>query len=167
MAKVDIYAVETAGASGFGEGRVYLGISDITSSGDFRLVVTGALPHPFLSTTAIDIGGFTSEFSPVCGDPDGDANYDLRLHEFPFNAKPNHKDLFVGYDYMVALAHSHQPDFRSIREVERAFDRAPVNNPDGRTGITLHVLPGERKPEIEPIRFLDRGPVTAYDFDGN
>lgn len=65
-------------------------------------------------------------------------------------ANPNHKDIFVQADYMTSQAlcipifgclfgHTHQPSLAAVALVTQAFANAPVNNPDGTTGITLHV----------------------------
>jgi len=50
-------------------------------------------------------------------------------------ASPNHKDIFVEADFMQF----HRPDPVAIANVATAFANAPVSNPDGTTGITLHV----------------------------
>ena len=78
-------------------------------------------------------------------DTDGDGVPDLTLP----GADPRHKDIFIEIDYMdCAVAggdcatgdtHSHQPKNAAITEVINAFANAPVNNPDGTTGIRLHV----------------------------
>jgi YVTN family beta-propeller protein len=65
-------------------------------------------------------------------------------------ANPDKKDIFVEVDYMVApglclplvgchFGHSHQPKPTAIARVVQAFADAPVANPDGSQGITLHV----------------------------
>jgi hypothetical protein len=53
-------------------------------------------------------------------------------------ADPLHKDVFVELDAMKGLALSHQ----ALGLVESAFADAPVSNPDGTTGINLHVDEG-------------------------
>jgi hypothetical protein len=50
-------------------------------------------------------------------------------------ASPNHKDIFVEADYMQF----HRPDPVAVNNVVTAFANAPVANPDGTTGIRLHV----------------------------
>jgi probable HAF family extracellular repeat protein len=62
-----------------------------------------------------------------------------------------HKDIFVQADWMENLGggcgptgcttpgHTHKPDPEAIALVTEAFAGAPVDNPDGTTGITLHV----------------------------
>jgi uncharacterized protein (TIGR03437 family) len=66
-------------------------------------------------------------------------------------ADPNHKDIFVQADYMVSsnafclpligciFGHTHKLQAAALALVTQAFANAPVNNPDGTTGITLHV----------------------------
>ncbi len=65
-------------------------------------------------------------------------------------ADPNRKDIFVEIDYMESpgfclpiigclFGHSHRPKPEAIAKVVEAFANAPVPNPDGSTGITLHV----------------------------
>ncbi len=57
-------------------------------------------------------------------------------------ADPLHRDLFVEVDWMVAPTHSHEPKPEALRKVIQAFDRSPVQNPDGTTGVHLHVDAG-------------------------
>jgi len=64
-------------------------------------------------------------------------------------ADPNHKDIFIQADYMTNQAtcippgclfgHTHQPTLAAVARVTQAFANAPVNNPDGTTGVRLHV----------------------------
>jgi hypothetical protein len=51
-------------------------------------------------------------------------------------ADPLHRDLFVEIDYYKDLA----PNAEVQRMLVQAFADAPLNNPDGKTGITLHLL---------------------------
>lgn len=204
---VDIYASATPHASGFGGSEVYLGeasvVSGATPSGEpdgtglpasFVLTLHGPLPSGlvYISATASDSQGATSEFSPVCGDPDGDGNpdsdndglcddweihgidydgdgsTDLALNEAPYNADPAHKDLFVEVDFMLAVSPSvgsYFPDLEALDDVVHAFDQAPVDNPDGNPGIHLHVtVDDDLLPETENIYFRSREPGAADDF---
>jgi beta-lactam-binding protein with PASTA domain len=106
--------------------------------------------------------------TPKCindgGDTDGDGlcdNWEKYGYMAPngafvnlpaMGANPMHKDIFVQTDYMVDLTvtcvagapsctfgHTHKPDPAAIAMLTAAFANAPVNNPDGKTGITLHV----------------------------
>lgn len=72
-------------------------------------------------------------------DHDGDGKVDVDLPKL--GAKVRKKDLFVAYAWMRAGARekeSHRPDAKVLDAVKQAFARAPVQNPDGSTGITLH-----------------------------
>jgi len=51
-------------------------------------------------------------------------------------ANENHKDIYVELDYMPF----HTPRSDSVNDVVTAFRNAPVWNPDGITGVTLHVV---------------------------
>lgn len=88
-------------------------------------------------------------------DSDGDGLWDS-WEEFGFDANndgivdvdlpamgadKNHKDIFIEIDYMVG-AHSHQPSAAALQTLINAFNGAPVDNPDGMTGIRLHVDAG-------------------------
>ncbi|MGC1375586.1 MAG: DNRLRE domain-containing protein [Anaerolineales bacterium] len=61
-------------------------------------------------------------------------------------ADPLHKDIFVELDYMV----DHQPKPAAIAKIVQAFANAPVSNPDGTTGIRLHVDYGPES-EMNPV----------------
>ena len=73
-AVIDVYASSTADPSGNGEGQVLLTGVGGSAPGIWNLVVSGPLTLPYLSATATDALGNTSEFSPVptAIDPDGD-----------------------------------------------------------------------------------------------
>ncbi len=105
--------------------------------------------------------------SPPCanegGDTDGDGlcdNWETNGYTAPdgtfvdlphMGANPMHKDIFVQADYMVSgsgvcgpngcagFGHTHKPKPNAMALVTEAFANAPVSNPDGKTGITLHV----------------------------
>jgi hypothetical protein len=77
-------------------------------------------------------------------DTDGDALLDgweanghMGVNLPAMGANPFHKDIFVEHDYMVG-AHSHMPSTTVLDRVRNSFAAAPVSNPDGRNGITLH-----------------------------
>ncbi len=83
-------------------------------------------------------------------DVDNDGIIDVDLPAM--GADPQHKDVFVEIDYMVdpgfcflgfcGFGHSHQPAPEAIEAIVDAFADAPVSNPDGTTGIRLHVDSG-------------------------
>lgn len=66
-------------------------------------------------------------------DHDRDGKVDVNLPAM--GADPYHKDVFVEVDWMT----NHHLDDAAIQQVVRAFASAPVANPDGRSGIALHV----------------------------
>ena len=165
-ATVDLYANSQVDASGFGPGEYYLGHTTPSASGVFTFAVVGPLPKPFVSATATDAGGSTSEFGPVCGDPDGNGNIDddgdglcddwelhgidfngdsisdLNLNLPPFNANPERKDIFVEADYMsFSNFHWDRPVDAALQRVVDAFNNAPVTNTIGQpNGIALHFV---------------------------
>jgi hypothetical protein len=72
-------------------------------------------------------------------DHDGDGTVDVPIHKR--GANPNRKDIFIAYAWMEASeseAVSHQPSKAVLKSVIKSFKQAPVSNPDGSTGITLH-----------------------------
>jgi uncharacterized repeat protein (TIGR01451 family) len=106
-------------------------------------------------------------------DFDGDGNIDLALNAAPFNANPQHKDLFMEVDYMACAAggcaagdvHTHQPQTGVLGDVAAAFAAAPVDNPDGVQGITLHAMQDEAIAERMQVLFLTDGPGNNDDFN--
>lgn len=61
-------------------------------------------------------------------------------------ADPLHKDIFVQVDYMVAADHTHKPKQESLKHIVASFAAAPVSNPDGRGGISIHIDAGATSP---------------------
>ena len=59
-------------------------------------------------------------------------------------ADPKHKDLFIQCDWMASETHTHKPKSDALRIVIEAFANSPVANPDGTTGIHLHVDAGPK-----------------------
>ncbi len=90
-------------------------------------------------------------------DMDGDQRPELKLHLF--GANPLRKDLFVEIDWIVPRqAGGYKPwtnEFAPFTPqwVAAMFAEAPVENPDGSTGITLHIDAGPGGAyEVEPTR---------------
>ncbi len=76
-------------------------------------------------------------------DLDNDGQIDLDLPAM--GADPQHKDIFLEIDYMVDQGtggHTHKPKSEALKKVIEAFANAPVSNPDGTTGIRLHIDAG-------------------------
>ncbi len=66
-------------------------------------------------------------------DADGDGDVDVDLPAF--GATPNKKDLFVEMDYMSGRLAS----TAAFDRIKAVFAAAPVSNPDGSTGIRIHL----------------------------
>ncbi|MCL4554606.1 MAG: DUF4114 domain-containing protein, partial [Actinobacteria bacterium] len=96
-------------------------------------------------------------------DADWDGTIDLPIHQAPFNANPNHKDVFLEIDWMQDATHDHQPKAGVVNAVVNAFANAPVGNPDGNNGITLHVDVSNSIAHSDHMR-LD-APAGVTDFD--
>jgi hypothetical protein len=64
-------------------------------------------------------------------------------------ADPQHKDVFIEIDWMgpeTAGGHTHEPKADAIQKIVDSFNDAPVSNPDGTSGIHLHVDYGPTSP---------------------
>jgi len=85
-------------------------------------------------------------------DADGNGSIDVDLPGM--GADYRHKDIFVEMDYMVRGSASNGlgPNAFVLSEIEDVFDAAPVTNPDGVTGIHIH---------------LDLDDLVPYDADLN
>lgn len=68
---------------------------------------------------------------------DGNNSVDVNLPAL--GANPLRKDLFVEADCVVAGNHSHCPSGAAMAQAVGSFVGAPVANPDGTSGVQLHV----------------------------
>ena len=75
------------------------------------------------------------EQSGVDTDNDGVNDIDLAA----LGANRLRKDVFLEADFVAAATHSHSPRLTAVSQVVAAFANAPVANPDGTTGIQLHI----------------------------
>ncbi len=103
-------------------------------------VVPGQLAY-FLGEAVSDQDGdgISDTWEHMAVDLDCDGVDDLDLPAM--GADYLHKDLFVEIDWMAAgpgEVESHQPKSQALDIVTEAFANAPVNNPDGLTGINVH-----------------------------
>ena len=101
-------------------------------------------------------------------DVNADGNYDLIL-----NTSINHKDLFIEVDHMdcavaqslcSGITHNHKLEPEAWQILIDSFNDAPVQNPDGINGVTLHLMEDEAIPEYTPINFYSRSPGPANDY---
>lgn len=144
----------TADASG---GDLAIALPDFTRD----LAIKAEFAGPSTQPQDTDGDGLADVWETNGIDGDGNGTIDLALHQPPYNADPQHKDIFIEVDYMAA----HAPQSGTLADVTTAFDNASVDNPDGTTGVRLHALLGESVTTIAPVIFLDRGPGAADDFD--
>lgn len=89
-------------------------------------------------------------FTPVSQSTSGSGSTsDLDLPAM--GATPDHKDVFVEVDWMVHRAcifslcvtlRSFAPNQQALTDVRNAFALSPVQNPDGTTGIRMHIDSG-------------------------
>jgi len=91
---------------------------------------------------------------------------------------PNRKDVFLEIDFMDCAAaggdcaagdtHTHQPNATVTGAVVQAFANSGVNNPDGSTGITLHidvsnVIPHQNFLNINGLCFAGGAGIGSFD----
>lgn len=75
--------------------------------------------------------------------PDGWELHGVNGVDLPgYGADPLHKDLFVEADYMTGAGHDHLLDYGHLQDIVNVFADAPVNNPDGTTGVNIHIDTG-------------------------
>jgi alpha-tubulin suppressor-like RCC1 family protein len=124
---------------------------------------TGILTY---RTTPVDVlldtdgDGLLDDWEINGYDANGDGIVDVNLPAM--GANPLRKDIFVEVDYMVDYGtcsagqctpgHSHRPSPVAIARVVGAFANAPVSNPDGSAGITLHVDVSEAIPHQDTVQ---------------
>ena len=118
-------------------------------------LINGELHAFLLSPPCLSAGGDT-DGDGLCDDWENNGYTDPVTHKFVdlphMGADARHKDIFVQADYMVDsnitvcsfqancdFAHTHKPNPVAIAQLTQAFANAPVQNPDGTTGINLHV----------------------------
>jgi Bacterial TSP3 repeat len=70
-------------------------------------------------------------------DSDGDGLSDTV--EAQLGSSPLHKDIFIEIDWFVVNGQNLKPRKGFDKIVEAIFDSSPVNNPDGKTGIRVHL----------------------------
>jgi uncharacterized repeat protein (TIGR01451 family) len=114
---------------------------------------------PTVSCTDTDGDGLLDRWETSGFDANNDGSIDVDLPAM--GAKPRRKDVFLEIDYLVAGDHSHGPDHGAVRQVVEAFANAPVANPDGTTGIQLHVDVGTLYGEEPPDIYTSPGGVTG------
>lgn len=84
-------------------------------------------------------------------------------------ASPLHKDIFVQMDFMVRMtaANGLGPNEIVLQGIRDVFAAAPVANPDGLTGIAIHLVLGREvtyKEDLNPY-FTDFARIKSSNFD--
>jgi hypothetical protein len=121
--------------------------NEIWAAGEGELVLKGVADS--------DSDGIPDDVEINGYDFNGDGTIDINLADL--GAKWNHKDVFVQVDWIEQsglLGHSHKPGDDSMDLVKQAFANAPVSNPDGSTGINLHIVFGQKIEESDQNRDL-------------
>jgi hypothetical protein len=141
-------------------------------------------PHVIIFT-ATDNTALQAQCSAIIDvkvDSDGDGlpdaweisgyTYNGQFVDLPaMGANPNHKDIFVEIDYMVAGDHTHLPIAAGITTIQQSFADVPnalfaVPNPDGMNGITLHVHVDEALAHVDVLGTNDgAGNYNWTEFD--
>ena len=124
--------IASCGASGGNLGQV-----SCTSSYSFTITLTDA-------QSDLDGDGLLDSWETDGIDFTDNGSVDLDLPAM--GADPQHKDIFLEIDHMTNHALSQD----AIDQVATAFADAPVANPDGDQGITLHVDNGPASPMNPP-----------------
>lgn len=95
--------------------------------------IPAAQCQPGATRVDTDDDGLLDEWETTGIDTNGDGTVELDLAAM--GANPNHKDIFIELDSMP----NHAIAQAAINTVVASFAAAPVGNPDGTTGITMHV----------------------------
>ncbi|PXX61047.1 hypothetical protein DFR70_109238 [Nocardia tenerifensis] len=95
-----------------------------------------ASAQPDAAAVDTDGDGLADAWEKNGYDANGDGKIDVDLPTM--GADPNHKDIFVEMDYM----NGRLPTAAALDRVVAVFAAAPVTNPDGRNGITIHLDAG-------------------------
>ena len=181
---IDIYATPAVNDSGYGGARIYIGQTVPDTMGFWRYERNFGpeqLPSIFISATATDKFGSTSEFSFVCGDPNGFGTVDNdedglcddwemdgidydgdRSTDLPLTSVANHrvKDIFVEIDWMYGGGFYGKPN--SLLDVILAFRDAPVDNPHSSLdGIELHPTLSDSIPRKTWLGFNNDPPAPG------
>ncbi len=139
------------------------GSSRARSSGEHRLVLWAStlLGQQILRATQLDADqdGLYDHWETSGVDFDGDEISDLDLQSARYGARVKHKDLFLEVDYLDGPMCC-KPILEGLTAVTNAFAGAPIVNPDGSTGIDLHITAGTGAVIDDPVSYV---PVVSWD----
>lgn len=184
---IDVYDNTTPDPSGFGGAEHFEYSFDVTTDkdGNAPFAVPESLGERFVSATATDAAGNTSELSMVDTDADGladtwettgiDPNDDGKTHYLLPGSNPDHKDVYVEVDAMKGLAPISDASLGALLgnlqtgtdldHVVAAFLKAPqalVQNPDGADGIDLHITVDDTNAD-DKLWIGDLNPFAFFD----
>lgn len=173
---IDEVGIPTGPATPLGAGN--LAVTVISDATGATVLATCDIALTVIDPSVDSDGdGLTNGEETAGIDGDGDGTIDLALAAAPFGARWDHKDLFVEVDWMtcevsgsvgcVLASHTDLPDPRQLDVVVASFADAPLANPDGTTGIALHLMLDEALRHLPGLRFdnPDTGPGLDDDFD--
>jgi len=177
-------AMAVGDVNGDGKGELVI-FGDETNSVEVFDPNTGAMLRSFSGgSDFVDIGiaigqsfgdrdsdGLPDSWETFGIDTDGDGTPELTLP----GANPDRRDIYIEIDYMDCAisggdcatgdAHSHVPKQAAIDAAVEMFAEAPVYNPDGSFGISLHVEVDDPIPHQNALRLTCFDPETgAGDF---
>ncbi|GAA5108741.1 hypothetical protein [Nocardia iowensis] len=115
-----------------------------------------AAAQPEVAAVDTDGDALPDEWEKNGYDANGDGKIDVDLPKM--GANPNHKDIFVEMDYM----NGRLATGAALDRIVKVFADAPVNNPDNRPGITLHLDAGNARGATYD---LGGGNQVPYDSD--
>ncbi|MFB6296586.1 MAG: right-handed parallel beta-helix repeat-containing protein, partial [Halobacteriales archaeon] len=103
------------------------------------------------STPFIDRAPLTSKAIRTGLDPPPDG---APISLIRMGARREHKDIIVEVDYMSGAGHpnTHRPTEGTLEMIKEMYADAPVSNPDGTTGIAIHVLLDDNVTEHEYVQ---------------
>lgn len=163
--------------------QVYAG-NVVGNSGTFPSAALAVVSSPIDSYWKDSDGdGLLDRWELFGYDHDNDCQIDVDLPAM--GADPLHKDIFIEVDYMmgrvctdpICPSFSLRPSAAALDKVINAFADAPVSNPDGSTGITLHIDNGPNSvmnpvngglwgslSEANPMALADIAPPNGESF---
>lgn len=165
---------------------ILIGISAIPSESFGQPPIRGlnstrtaqAVPYDRDRDGLTDTEEIAAKTDPRNPDTDGDALLDgwevysvNGVNLKALGASPLHKDIFVEMDYMVRASATNKlmPDAAVLQEIVSVFANAPVSNPDGSSGIAIHLEMGNEVPydsNLSPL-FTEFAAIKEKNFDPN
>lgn len=120
-------------------GGLLAAVGATTSDAQAAPPAPAAKPRPGALATDSDADGLPDSWETNGYDANGDGVVDVDLPAL--GASPTRKDLFVEMDYMSGRLAS----TAALDRIVAVYAGAPVGNPDGSTGITLHLDAGSAR----------------------